>query len=409
MKSWAMIVGINEYPTATGQRTLEGAVADAADFADWALDPEYANVAPENLYLWTYPAPVDVTPRVAEYLNPPAVAGGAPTAPPLWFDPATGGESPANFQVAPDYTTITQTAYGLREDAATATYEGNTETKRCYVYFAGHGVQTTSAQRSADLQPCFITGDFRPTIVNTIGLIPCLDLRMLLLAQGFDEVFMFLDCCRLGGSAFDGQAPFLKSSQVGTNIWGMGMATHHGGIAYETTVLPIRGAFTKTLMEALRSYRNAQSELTIEDLKTYVWGNIMRHAPKVQKPDISSANNDGTILIIAKRVAAPALEPDIVNPDLVPPVVIAQPLPTILVSVMFGDLDKSALIQVVDGKGQPFADSFSPSDPGLADRKELELEAGKVFSLDISMPGEGPHRSETIDLSVAGGPVVIQL
>ena len=69
MTSWAIVVGINEYP-GSGLGPLKGAVADACDFADWALDPTGGNVAPERLYFWTYPWP-DADPdrpHLAQYL-----------------------------------------------------------------------------------------------------------------------------------------------------------------------------------------------------------------------------------------------------------------------------------------------------------------------------------------------------
>lgn len=64
MTAWAFIVGINTYPDVSKLNPLHGAVADAAAFAEWALDPNGGGVLPEHLFLWTCPAP-------------PAHAGGA--------------------------------------------------------------------------------------------------------------------------------------------------------------------------------------------------------------------------------------------------------------------------------------------------------------------------------------------
>ena len=46
IKSWALVVGINHYPERAGQTPLQGAVADAVDFADWALSDNGGAVSP---------------------------------------------------------------------------------------------------------------------------------------------------------------------------------------------------------------------------------------------------------------------------------------------------------------------------------------------------------------------------
>ena len=75
MQSWAIIVGINEYPPTAGLRVLHGAVADAVDFADWALDPRGGAVDPAHLFLWTSSAPMSVTAAMTAYLAAPTAYG----------------------------------------------------------------------------------------------------------------------------------------------------------------------------------------------------------------------------------------------------------------------------------------------------------------------------------------------
>ncbi|MGL3111670.1 hypothetical protein [Bradyrhizobium sp. BR 1432] len=50
MNACALVVGINNYQK-PGIPTLFGAVADAADFADWALDPAGGNVESQSFVL----------------------------------------------------------------------------------------------------------------------------------------------------------------------------------------------------------------------------------------------------------------------------------------------------------------------------------------------------------------------
>src|ERR1700754_464686 len=76
MSTCALIIGINTY-NKPRIPTLFGAVADAADFADWALDPAGGNVSADRLYFWTSPAPIAPSARLHTFLaNPTPWRGG---------------------------------------------------------------------------------------------------------------------------------------------------------------------------------------------------------------------------------------------------------------------------------------------------------------------------------------------
>ena len=72
MNACAIVIGINDYQK-PGIPNLFGAVGDAADFADWALDPGGGNVRPEHMYFWTSPAPAAPSARLAAFLANPTV------------------------------------------------------------------------------------------------------------------------------------------------------------------------------------------------------------------------------------------------------------------------------------------------------------------------------------------------
>src|SRR4051812_45432964 len=99
MTSWAIVVGINQYPPLAKQPPLQGAVADACDFADWALAKDGGGVAPENLFFWTYPWPTAPLGQLKAYLE-----GELPP----WYN-VKDGAAPPDSTRAPDAFEITTT------------------------------------------------------------------------------------------------------------------------------------------------------------------------------------------------------------------------------------------------------------------------------------------------------------
>ena len=178
MTAWAFVVGINDYPAETTLRKLRGAVADAAEFADWALHPSGGGVAPSDMYFWTYPAPAAPSKRLKEFLDNPT----------KWprFKPDLD-RPPETGELITSIGLIAQNALKAKAD-------------RLYVFFAGHRFQTKPASLSEDPQTCFVGGDYHPDVAAA-GLIPCDDMYRMLVQQGPPEVILFLDACRNDASA----------------------------------------------------------------------------------------------------------------------------------------------------------------------------------------------------------------
>lgn len=256
MDACALIIGINAYQK-PGIPTLFGAVGDAADFADWALDPAGGNVSPDHLYFWTSPAPVAPSARLAAFLAHPTV----------WDD-----GSPPHLDRPPRAQEIIDTALMMSKTLPNAM----PATTRIYVFMAGHGVQTVPIGVERDAQTCFVAGDFKPGAA-TFGLVPCDDLRRGLLQTGFfSEAIMFFDCCRSPMSLNDPAPPLPWPRGAGQDAtFGIGRAAKRGAKAYETPEnAPKRGAFSTVLMEGLRRHRNAANQLTLNDLEVYVSNTI---------------------------------------------------------------------------------------------------------------------------------------
>jgi len=161
-----------------------------------------------------------------------------------------------------------------------------------------------------------VAGDFHSNSGNTAyGLVPCESLRRALLASGFGEVFMFLDCCRV-------RDPILSIPAAGVCAvidepplapWGVGNAAEDGKEAFEIPGPPARGAFSVALLEGLRTHRDpASNALSIGLLKEYVSGRIQTRS-RGQSPAFlyNPAAEPGPV-IVTGGVAAPPPRPDLV-------------------------------------------------------------------------------------------------
>lgn len=268
MVAWAFVIGINEYPVESRQAQLHGAVADAADFADWALDPAGGAVLPEHMFLWTMPAPAASPQRLAAFLQNPT----------RW--PFVGPD----FGRAPHASEIKR---AIAEIARKAVAGG---AERLYVFFAGHGAQTKPRDYEEDPQNCFIVGDFAPDMPS-LGLVPCDDLRRYLKGQGPAELVLFFDCCRntlpLKVPRPSGGFNVLGSNGLHRRL-AVGRASQDETVAYEVPIgvpVPERGAFSKLLIAGLRDFR-VGGQLTMKDLQDYVTsgiGDLVK--PHQQLPD----------------------------------------------------------------------------------------------------------------------------
>ncbi len=279
MKSWAMVVGINEYPAEAAQTKLKGAVADACDFAEWALDSSGGNVAPERLYFWTHPWPAEAAGELASYL----ASDGRPG----WWKAFASPQGPTRDR-PPSALEIAATMENLgRKEYGRAKEEDDLDTRRVFVFLAGHGIR---AKTVADQEEtCFVAGDFGVLAGNLAsGLLPCDTFRRALLNGRFDEAVVFTDCCR---------TKVVKTSLVAQSVsdaagtplspWAMGFAANDDKAAYETTSTPVRGAFSSALMQGLRGHRIGEpGELRARHLNEFVQGRISSFTQHEQMPSV---------------------------------------------------------------------------------------------------------------------------
>lgn len=282
MANFAVIVALDGYGGIPGLKDLEGAVADAEDFAEWALHPEGGGVEPHDLHIWTYPevTPAQDHPLLRQALN----------AAPDWPGPVQ-----PDFKAAPDSVAIIDGIEGLARKAAASGPDA-----RLFVFFAGHGVRIDTLSYNRDFQTCLVAGNHRPG--TTLGLVPIDDIRRYLERLGPPVSLLFQDCCRTDMVGIQDQILLhlnLLQAQRDDIQWVVGNAARSGRIANE---IPFngqkRGAFTKVLVQALRQFR-PPGGLTASALRGFVSRGVsIVVAPKRQQSEIRMRFEEDDCVIV---------------------------------------------------------------------------------------------------------------
>ena len=212
---YAVIVGINRYPDLVD---LQGPVADAEDFKDWLLNE--GQVEKENIFSFissSYPPP------------PPA--------------------EPTEFRVA------TQAFKQLGDRVR----KGGRIGRRLYIYMSGHGL-TFDADLGQQKVAVFMAN---ASDTHLIHHIPCFSYALWFsAARAFDEIVVFIDCCR-DNRRNSPEFPFpckpvfpdTKTTRENRVKLYIGYATQTGDVAREKRIGPggqMRGIFTMALLAGLR-------------------------------------------------------------------------------------------------------------------------------------------------------------
>lgn len=250
MADWAFVVGINIYGADSGLKDLAGAVADAAAFGEWLLDPNGGNVDPAHLFFWSYGYPDAPGPRMTDFLA----------------DPTPWPHLDPDFTRAPTVNEISMAIDKVATNARLA------DADRLYVFLAGHGFQTASRDYVDVPQTCFVAGDYHPDLAAG-GLLPCDDMMRMLESQGPREIVFFLDACRTDASRRVTRPVGLWNIRAHAGVHqrqAIGRAAQPKELAYEVPIdTPVRGAFSQLLVEGLSQHR-VGGVLTVQALDEYV-------------------------------------------------------------------------------------------------------------------------------------------
>jgi hypothetical protein len=162
MTTWAIVVGINDYPGAPGN-PLPGCVHDALLFSEWLLDPLGGDVKEFRLFLLLSPWP-DPLPERLQRVN----------------------------RLEPTYR-------GFVEAVRQCVLRSGGEADRLFFYFSGHGC---AYKQGAEYIDGLMLADFEDEFPNHSMSVESL-VAYLRTTQLRDQ-FLFLDCCR--NERFEGVA-----------------------------------------------------------------------------------------------------------------------------------------------------------------------------------------------------------
>ncbi|MCL6460451.1 MAG: caspase family protein [Flavobacterium micromati] len=177
-----------------------------------------------------------------------------------------------------------------------------TETNRLYFYFSGHGIGNTFNNTALCMRY------WSSTYIN--HCISSLDYTTGFINKGaFDEVLIFLDCCREHDTTIKGSSPIGDwQNKVGDRIPKLIIcnSTIYGKLSYEITIdsNQKRGAFTSFLIDSLKGDADltGSGKVTALDLKKHIDNNFLSYAQKFNKTQNGEifTNTDLDSIIICK-------------------------------------------------------------------------------------------------------------
>lgn len=248
---YAIVIGIDHYD----QRPLLGAVADADAFAKFLIDQKLIRNA-SNLKLLK-------------------------------------SDTSNSVALGPE---IDKAIEEIVKDARTR----RTETNRLYFYFSGHGIGNTFINtalclrywNSIFINHCISSLDYVTGMVNK---------------GAFDEILIFLDCCREHDTTIKGGSPIWDwQNRVGNRKSKLFVcnSTIYGKLSYEITIdsNQKRGAFTSFLIDSLKGDADlsGNGKVTALDLKKHIDDNFLSYAQrfnKIQEGVVSFFDGGDSIVI----------------------------------------------------------------------------------------------------------------
>jgi hypothetical protein len=266
---WAIVVGISHYPSFP---KLSGPENDAVEFAAW-LNKD-AGLPKDNIRL------------VLSSKFPKAKL--ADDAKPTW-------------EVIEKEFRLLHTK-ALQHQAKTG---ASSIGRRLYVFLAGHGFNAFGDE------PVLLTANASPDVTyHFAGRLFANHFRD---AGFFEEVVLFMDCCR-DDLRMTGPIPPQFGAQVNLQAparWLYGCATRSAARARERKIgKKVRGVFTAALLEGLRGGAEQQGEVTARSLSDFVFNQMRRFLPpddealgELQEPDMKYDENPARKLVLVETGA----------------------------------------------------------------------------------------------------------
>ena len=190
--------------------------------------------------------------------------------------------------------------------------------RRLYIYLSGHGITPRSdPNTSINLSGLLMANCVEDVIYDYVSGQAYAE--WFRLSHGFDEILLFMDCCRTDKPEIPPQTittPVVQGGRVNDVKFFYAWATQWDTLAFEQPLgVPPepRGVFSYALMEALRAGpTDAQGQLTPKGIVGHLAIRIpqLRNGDGSQRPQFYPPEPDGRIVIV------PKLQP-LANPNLI--------------------------------------------------------------------------------------------
>lgn len=288
-EDYAMIIGLQNYPGLDDpdneQPPLQGPEYDAKEFEKWILSPKGGNVPSGN-----------ITMTLSSDFPPPFSS--------LVLTKPTELEIVAAFQ-----------KLHTLSDENIENGLGPRVGRRLYIYMSGHGIAPTPFGNKTEKESALLMANVNPKQVAVARYhIPGVYTATWFCENNyFDEVFLFMDCCRDLTIVPFINILFSPKGNADTAKRFYAFATKWSRRAREKEIDgQVQGVFTKTLLLGLYGAaaepdpaNPAEGIITFESLQSYLLHNMKKFIdppfqddPKVQEPDINySPAHKGHIII----------------------------------------------------------------------------------------------------------------
>jgi hypothetical protein len=262
----AVVIGINRYP-ALGD--LEGPENDACAFVDWLTAAEGGNVPKDN-----------VSCVLSSQYDPPTELRRA----------------------EPTVRAVQEAFDGLVDHAETM---GGKAGRRLYIFMAGHGF-ARELETAALLMANAAKGRTGYHIPGPLYA------KVFVQSATFDEVVLFMDCCRERYPQAPVQLPpyeLLSARRPARHLYGLAAEWSQAARERPSTDGQVRGVFTEALLAGLwGKARDDQGTITGASLKKYVYNAVKAGSEPgkpVQEPEFQPMEEKAQLIVFAENVAAP--------------------------------------------------------------------------------------------------------
>ena len=277
-EDYAIVVGLQNYPALdNGQPSLSGPENDAKAFIAWLVSKDGGDVADDGIHIQKILS--------SDYKGP--------------FNSLS--------EIRPWAADI-ETAFKKLKDISDNNFKANKPLRigrRLYVFMAGHGMapESVNVNEVPQKEAVLLTPNVERTNVGTSHVLSAYATSWFCNNTCFDEVFLFMDCCR-ENALLMGRNFFLPNTgTVNTGVRCSMFATKWSRLAREQMMNDenaVRGVFTKTLLlgldgaaaEIVPGRNDGMGVITVASLRGYLIQHMQEFLPDALKQEAGSWDPD---------------------------------------------------------------------------------------------------------------------